>query len=108
MHKDTPSDIKHILEGLKASSELGRTLEEARIWEHWDTIIPKPYSAHTFPLRLKKGLLFIEADTAVWMHKTSYLKPEILAKIRSIVPAEMVEDLRFVLEDENSKKTPKK
>ena len=100
MHKDTPEDIKQILEGLKAKSELGRNLNEARVWEHWETIVPSPFNAHTFPLRVKNHVLFIEADNSVWMHKSSYLKQQILAKIQSIIPPETIEDLRFVLEAE--------
>ncbi|MFP6582222.1 MAG: DUF721 domain-containing protein [Candidatus Hydrogenedentota bacterium] len=104
MHKDTPEAIKHILEGLKVTSELGRTLDEARIWEHWESIVPSPFNAHTYPLRVKKQVLFIEADNAVWMHKTSYLKQQILDRIRSTIPPETIEDLRFVLEDEEKQK----
>ena len=108
MNKDTPENIKHILEGLKVTSELGRTLDEARIWEHWESIVPSPFNAHTYPLRVKKQVLFIEAENAVWMHKTSYLKQQILDKIRSTIPPETIEDLRFVLEDEEKQKKPEK
>jgi hypothetical protein len=103
MHKKTPEALKHILEGLKETSELGRTLDEAKIWEYWDEIVPKPFGTHCFPLRVKKRLLFIESENAVWMHKTSYLKREILENIHSIIPPETVEDVRFVLEAEDKR-----
>lgn len=107
MHKDTPEDIKDILAGLKSKSELGRNLEEAKIWEYWDSIVPAPFNAHAYPLRVKNSLLYIEAETAVWMHKISYLKQEILEKLRGIIDPDLVDDLRIVLEEED-KPDPRK
>lgn len=107
MHKDTPEDIKDILAGLRAKSELGRNLEEAKIWQFWETLIPSPFSAHAYPLRVKDSVLHIEAENAVWLHKISYLKPEILEKIRGITDPELVVDLRFVLAEED-KPDPRK
>ena len=107
MHKDTPEDIKDILAGLATKSELGRNLEEAKIWQFWDTVIPAPFNAHTYPLRVKNGVLHIESENAVWLHKISYLKPEILEKIRALIDPDLVEDIRFVLAEED-KPDPRK
>ena len=104
MHNDTPEDIKHILEGLKATSELGRNLQEALIWENWDTLVPKPYSEKSFPLRVKDSVLVIEVENAVFLHKISYLKQEILEKLKCVVSFEIIEDVRFVLEEEDKPK----
>ncbi len=105
MHNDTPEDIKHILEGLKATSELGRNLQEAKIWENWDNLVPAPFNAKSFPLRVKDGVLVIEVETAVFLHKISYLKLEILEKVQAIASSEIIEDVRFVLEDEGKPKS---
>ena len=101
MHKDTPEELKDILAGLQAKSELGRNLEEAKIWQFWETIVPPPFCAHAYPLRVRDRVLQIEAENAVWMHKISYLKLEILEKIRGIIDPDLVEDLRIVLAEED-------
>lgn len=101
MHNDTPEEIKHILEGLKATSELGRNLEEAKIWANWTSIMPTPYHAKSFPLRVKNNILVIEVENAVFMHKISYLKQEILENIRLFTPPELVEEVRFELKEED-------
>ena len=104
MHNDTPEDIKHILEGLKATSELGRNLQEAKIWEKWADIIPSPYHEKSYPLRVKDSVLIIEVETAVFLHKISYLKQEILEKAQEIVSSELIEEVRFTLEEEEKPK----
>ena len=104
MHENTPEDIKHILEGLKATSELGRNLEEAKIWEHWASIVRAPYDSKSYPLRVKNNVLIIEVENAVYMHKISYLKGEILEKVQEIVPAKLIEEVRFTLEEEDKPK----
>lgn len=104
MHNDTPEDIRHILDGLKATSELGRNLQEARIWENWSSIVQSPYNTKSFPLRVKDGVLVIEVENAVFLHKISYLKDEILEKVQQAVRSEIIEDVRFVLEDEDKQK----
>ncbi|MFP6596700.1 MAG: DUF721 domain-containing protein [Candidatus Hydrogenedentota bacterium] len=101
MHNDTPEEIRDILEGLKATSELGRNLQEARIWENWASIVPKPYRDKSYPLRVKDSILVIEVETAVFLHKISYLKQEILENIRQIISVEIVADVRFTLEEED-------
>lgn len=101
MHNDTPEDIKHILEGLKTTSELGRNLEEAKIWSDWDIIVPSPYNTKSYPLRVKDNVLIIEVENAVFMHKISYLKQEILENLQQCVPEDILEDIRFTLEEED-------
>jgi hypothetical protein len=104
MNDNTPEDIKHILEGLKANSELGRNLEEAKIWEHWESIVRSPYDSKSYPLRVKNNILLIEVENAVYMHKISYLKEEILEKVQEFVPSELIEEVRFTLEEEDKPK----
>lgn len=101
MPNDTPENISNILATLKAQSTLGKNLEEAQIWDRWAEIMPMPFYAQSHPLRIKDKLLFVEVVSAVWMHKLSYKKPEILGKIHAIVSAEIIDDLRFTLADED-------
>jgi hypothetical protein len=105
MHNDTPEDIRHILEGLKATSELGRNLREAEIWENWDSIVPSPYNGKSYPLRVKDGVLVIEVETAVFLHKISYLKQEILENIGRNIPLGIVDEIRFTLAEEDKPET---
>lgn len=107
-HAETPNDIGHILKVLKATTELGKNLEQAKIWENWSSIIPAPYHARSFPFRVKDRILYIEVESAVFTHKMSYLKGQILENIQRVISPEIVEDIRLQLEDEDSEKNRKK
>ncbi len=102
MSDDTPENIAAILESLKSKSAFGVNLEEAKIWEQWDAIMPAPYHLQSYPLRVKDKVLHVEVLNAVWMHKISYKKPEILAKIHAVVSSKIIKDLRFVLSKEHN------
>jgi hypothetical protein len=107
-HADTPQDIGHILKVLKATTELGKNLEQAKIWKNWTSIIPAPYHEKSFPLRVKDRVLYIEVESAVFTHKMSYLKGEILENIQRIISSEIIEDIRLQLEHEDRENNRKK
>lgn len=102
MSFDTPENIAEILDSLKSKSVLGVNLEEAKIWEHWDEIMPAPYHSQSYPLRVKDKVLHVEVLNAVWMHKISYKKLEILEKIHGFVSPKIIENVRFVLSKEHN------
>ena len=102
INPEMPEDIGDILASLKAKSSLGANLEEAKIWEQWDSIMPAPYHQQSYPLRVKDKVLFVEVLNAVWMHKVSYKKLEILHNIQAIVTAKTVNNLRFVLSKDDT------
>jgi len=106
MNEDIPKDIAAIIETLKKSSELGRNLEEAKIWDNWPGIVGSPHGAHSRPLGVRDRVLIIEVDSAVWMHKMSYDKPRILTQIRKIVPADLVEDTYLILAKDELTEAP--
>ena len=108
MNNDTPENISDILASLKAKSELGKNLEEAQVWEHWESIMPAPYHVRSYPLRVRDKVLFIEVINAVWMHKISYKKPEILGNLQRVIAAETIENIRFSLSGEEKPKRRKK
>jgi len=95
-----PTGISKILESMRASGELGQQLEQAKIWEQWPTVAGAELMHHGQPRAVKNNVLYVEVDSAVWMHKFSYFKADILDKINGIFGELMIEELHFVLSDE--------
>lgn len=97
-----PAGVGDILESLKASTELGRQLEEAKIWEQWPEMAGESLMIHGRPLGIKDGCLAIEVDSAVWMHKYAYSKNKILDRINELLGQVLVTDifLRLSLEEQ--------
>ncbi|PCJ60643.1 MAG: hypothetical protein COA73_08115 [Candidatus Hydrogenedentota bacterium] len=106
MDKNAPKNISDIIESLKASSELGRNLEEAKIWDQWPSIVGPKFQAHSNPLGVRDRVLIIEVDSAVWMHKISYEKPRILTRIAGIIQPDLIDDIYLSLsKDDEPDKT---
>lgn len=97
MKRSKPEGVGDILAKLKKSTELGKHLEHAEIWEHWPEIVGEVTAQHTRPQGIKDFQLRIEADSAVWMHKANYRKWQILKKINKIAGKELVSDMYIVL-----------
>ncbi len=97
MAGDEPQNISDILKELKATTELGRRLEEAEIWEHWKEIAGPELAPHSTPIGVRDGTLVIEAESAVWMHKLSYHKSKILDKSNEYLSEEKLSELYFAL-----------
>lgn len=53
--------------------------------------------AHARPVSIKKGVLQVEVDSAVWMNKFSYRKWPILRRINRMARKELVHDIFLVL-----------
>lgn len=97
MAKEEPQKIGDIIEALKSSSELGKQLEQARIWEQWDSLVGKEFCAHATPVSIQDDVLRVELDSAVWMHKFSYSKSDLIARINSILEHISIVDIFITL-----------
>ena len=109
MKPEGPESVGDILAKLAKSSELGKNLEHARIWEQWDIVAGPKLAGHGRPKAVKDKTLYVEADSPVWMHKFAYHKWDILKRIHNMLCADLVTDLFILLkaddEEENSNRS---
>jgi predicted nucleic acid-binding Zn ribbon protein len=89
--------VGNILAKMKKTTELGKHLEHAEIWEHWPDIVGEAVAKHARPKSIKDLQLRIEVDSAVWMHKINYRKWQILKRINKLARKELVSDIYIVL-----------
>ncbi len=97
MKRNKLEGVGKILAKMKKTTDLGKHLEHAEIWEHWPEIVGDTVALHVRPKGIKDLQLRIEADSAVWMHKVNYRKWQILKKINRIAGKELVSDIYIVL-----------
>lgn len=93
------SAVGDILQDLIENTQLGKQLEQARIWENWEAIVGPQWAAHGRPHSVKDKTLRIEVDSMVWMHRYAYKKTAILRKINQMAQEELVSDVFFMLGD---------
>ncbi len=97
MKKSNVEHISAILARMQQTTPLGKNLEQAQIWEHWEELTGKHLAKHCRPHSIKKGQLRIIVESPVWMHKLSYLKWDLLLRINRMAGKELVSDAFFVL-----------
>ena len=101
--KSKPTGVGDILGTLKATTDLGKHLEQAQIWTRWPEMVGQQLCAHCRPQTIKDQQLRVEADSAVWMHKVSYRKWEIVKRINRIAQKELISDIFVVLVADHEK-----
>lgn len=84
--------LMKILKGLHISD-----LESVKLFALWDKIAGEKLAAHCQPVRVNKGILFIEVDDPIWLTQLKYMKIDIQAKITEALQKETVKDIKFYL-----------
>ena len=100
LKKKHPEHIGDILAAMVKTTPLGRNLEQAKIWEHWEELVGAHLAKHCRPHGIKEGQLRVAVESAVWMHKLSYVKWDLLKRINRMAGKELASDIFFLLENE--------
>lgn len=81
--------------------KLGKQLEQAKIWDHWPEIAGPHLAAHGEPSGIKENRLRIKVKSAVWMHKFSYKKWDIIKQVNRMARKELISDIFIELATED-------
>ncbi|MDX9973429.1 MAG: DUF721 domain-containing protein [FCB group bacterium] len=106
MKKSKLTAIGKILDEMKRSTELGEQLEKARIWERWNELAGPHLSAHGLPRGIRDNVLYVEAESPVWMHRFALRKWDVIKRINAMADRELVSDLFVVLRDDEAPQPP--
>jgi len=98
MAKKDPEVIADILAELKNTTELGKHLEHARIWESWPEIAGAELCGHGSPLGVREQTLFIEVESPVWMHKFAFYKWDILQRVTRLIGPDLISEIYIRLQ----------
>lgn len=101
MSRNDPEKIGKILDSLKETSDLGKQLEQAKIWDRWNDLAGQNLAPHGEPKTIRDTTLFVEVDSPVWMHKYAFRKWDILKRINRMAGHELVSDIFVVLKPDD-------
>ena len=74
-----------------------RDLESLKIFAAWERIAGEKLAAHCQPVRIARGVLYVEVDDPIWLAQLKYMKVDIQHKITETLQKETVKDIRFFL-----------
>jgi len=104
--KKDPKSVGDILAGLLAKSDIGKKLDQARIWEQWPQLAGEHLHTHGRPHAIKDRTLVVEVDGSVWMNRYAYYKWDILKRVNRMYGEEMISDIFIILTPEENLGTP--
>ncbi|HOQ88555.1 MAG TPA: DUF721 domain-containing protein [Candidatus Hydrogenedentes bacterium] len=94
---DKPESLRSILNRMIQTTELGTTLEKARIWNNWRRVAGEDLAECTAPAALENGLLVVFVTDTSWMDLCLYEKWEMIRRINREAGRLIVSDIRFEL-----------
>lgn len=83
--------LGNIVMPVKRAGKLNKNLREK-----WKKVAGEAISEHTEVGMVKSGILYIEVDSAMWLHHiSSFKKEELLASIQNEFKRGYISDIRF-------------
>lgn len=70
-------------------------VELARLQNAWPGLVPRHLQEVAWPAGLSGGRLYVHVDDNQWLHELTYLKQDLLAKLRHACPTAGLEELRL-------------
>jgi len=89
------NNIKATLEEMLEELGLRQSIENHKPIVCWKEVVGDKVASHTQPIRIKKGVLFVNASSPVWAQELSLIKKELIRKINKYLKNDLVKDIRF-------------
>jgi len=74
-----------------------KDLDSIKIFAIWDRVAGEKLAGHCQPVRINRGILYVEVDDPIWLAQVKYMKVNILNKITDALGNETIKDVRFYL-----------
>lgn len=81
--KLTAKPVQAVLDKVLPGLRLDKRRAEAEIVRVWKDLMPPDVAAHAKPAELRKGILFVNVDSNVWLHEiVRFRQKEILERLQ--------------------------
>ena len=95
MAKRKKGKLESVAKLLKGVYPAPDQLESAKAFSGWSRSVPPRILAHARPIRLSRGVLFVNVSSAVWANELHYLSDDLLTRLRKEAPTSGIEKIRF-------------
>ena len=100
MRRGKPTSVGDVLKSLLKKTDLGKKMDQARIWSEWADIAGPALAEHGRPHAVNDQTLIIEVDSTVWMNRYAYYKWDILQRVNRLFGREIISDIYILLTPE--------
>ena len=95
-----------VIRDLVKEGSLHRTMRLGEIWASWERIAGAEFAAHTRPVKVVGRRLYVDIDGAAMHHKASFLKGEMLARLRAFTGGRYITEIIFKTRPKSSATEP--
>ncbi|MCD6318112.1 DUF721 domain-containing protein [Candidatus Aerophobetes bacterium] len=88
-----PSCVDEILERVFTRLGINKKLRELKALRDWKEVVGEKIEKHTYPLRVRKGNLFIVVDSSGWLAQITYFKEKIISELNQRQGKEVIKDI---------------
>ncbi len=85
--RKAPVSISDVFARTRGASAIRQRMKGWRLMERWEEIAGPAVAAHSRPARWQGKNLIVRVDSAPWMQELSFLKEEMVGRIRKEFPA---------------------
>jgi len=93
------SNINETISATFSSIGLNKKVQQYRLWKMWNSIVGSNIASNASPSIWRGNMLVINVKHAAWMQELSYLKAELMEKIKKAIPDLKIKDIRFEIGD---------
>lgn len=93
--KTRPRTIGDILDRTSRDLRIDTNIKRYALWGKWDEIVGSEVAAHARPYRWQGHVLVVRVEHPAWIQELSYLKPQLLERIRTEHSEAQLVDIRF-------------
>jgi hypothetical protein len=87
--------LRDLIPEMRIPASVKEHLRSHHIWEKWSDIVGSELARVTCPIEIRSKVLVIQVAHQAWAQQLHFLKPSMMAKIRSICEETKIKDLQF-------------
>lgn len=84
-----------VVDDLLKQGSLHRPMRLGEIWARWEKIAGPDLAPHTRPVKVAGRVLYVEIDSAAMQHRASFVKGEMLGRVRAFTGGREITDIVF-------------
>ncbi|EKD37120.1 MAG: hypothetical protein ACD_75C01247G0001 [uncultured bacterium] len=106
--KNKKNDIAGVLPSILRDNGWEKQLDLHSIFPNWQKLAGKEFNEHARPLKIERGVLWLEVDNSSWLQQFQYEKLDLLESLNRFLRLSTLTDIKMVLpKDEVRQKAPK-
>ncbi len=87
--------VDSILGAMFKKSSLSRSTRLGEIWTSWEKIAGPDVAGHARPIKVVGRRLYVEIDSSSQHHKLSFVKDELLNRVRAFTGGSYIDEIVF-------------